>query len=565
MDAYQQQLAAWQKAYPYLGANAGAGYSPTLGDYEDAYRKFSDIWGRANPYTGARSNQTSANLWAEGNDAAAQNAVQSEQDSAAYEREMSKAYSPYLTPEQQAQWHQLKQADQDKKRRLGQMAFVGAAGAMAAPGLLGMLGAESGGLTAAGGALSGAEGATGGLGSFVFNPAVDSQLASSMLGITGADAAAAATIPAWAQGAAGAAWTGGLQGAGLGGFDWTKLGKGALDWAMKNPQQAASLLGGVGGLIGGAGGSGGGGSTPGAAPGMKPMTAMDFGPARTYNAQAFTPGSAPAPREGHTMGPSSAVNVNDPSSALFGYGTMPTYYSKPTGLAEGGEVGERWPDDEASEYTPSVTPDLHRPPYDERRLPTREEGPMGWITRLLEGDKKTVNQALLGGGALGLIASLLSKRTKNPGFRSIAEMQAGMNPNSASGIPPGYLSNMSAYFNSPASHYVPPPPMLGAVTTGGRGLGLSHGGRPFDSSVQRHVNFGEGGGQDDMVSANLSPGEYVMDADVVSALGDGSNEAGAAALDRMREAIRAHKRSAPADSIPPRAKSPLAYLKTRSK
>lgn len=68
------------------------------------------------------------------------------------------------------------------------------------------------------------------------------------------------------------------------------------------------------------------------------------------------------------------------------------------------------------------------------------------------------------------------------------------------------------------------------------------------------------GGQSDKVPAMLSPDEYVVDADVVSALGDGSPEAGAAQLDQMRENIRAHKRSAPNNKIPPKAKSPMAYL-----
>jgi len=71
---------------------------------------------------------------------------------------------------------------------------------------------------------------------------------------------------------------------------------------------------------------------------------------------------------------------------------------------------------------------------------------------------------------------------------------------------------------------------------------------------------GPGGGQDDMVPANLSPGEYVWDADTVSALGDGDNKQGAAILDATREAIRKHKRSAGPDQIPPRAKSPLEYM-----
>ena len=76
---------------------------------------------------------------------------------------------------------------------------------------------------------------------------------------------------------------------------------------------------------------------------------------------------------------------------------------------------------------------------------------------------------------------------------------------------------------------------------------------------------GKGTGQSDDIDAKLADGEYVFDADIVSALGDGSNKAGAQALDKMREAIRAHKRSAPDNKIPPKAKSTLAYLQEGNK
>ena len=72
---------------------------------------------------------------------------------------------------------------------------------------------------------------------------------------------------------------------------------------------------------------------------------------------------------------------------------------------------------------------------------------------------------------------------------------------------------------------------------------------------------GNTAGQDDSINARLSDGEYVMDADIVAALGDGNTAAGARKLDQMRESIRRHKRSAPHSSIPPKAKSIEAYLK----
>lgn len=76
---------------------------------------------------------------------------------------------------------------------------------------------------------------------------------------------------------------------------------------------------------------------------------------------------------------------------------------------------------------------------------------------------------------------------------------------------------------------------------------------------------GEGGGQDDVVHALTAPGEYVWDADAVSALGDGNNAEGARVLDSFREELRAHKRAAPATSIPPKAKAPSAYLAAAQK
>jgi hypothetical protein len=89
-------------------------------------------------------------------------------------------------------------------------------------------------------------------------------------------------------------------------------------------------------------------------------------------------------------------------------------------------------------------------------------------------------------------------------------------------------------------------------------LMAAHGGVPHKGS---HYVQGAGGGQDDLIPARLADGEYVFDAEIVAALGDGSNKEGAKKLDAMREAIRKHKRSGPLNTIPPKAKSPLAYLK----
>jgi hypothetical protein len=71
-----------------------------------------------------------------------------------------------------------------------------------------------------------------------------------------------------------------------------------------------------------------------------------------------------------------------------------------------------------------------------------------------------------------------------------------------------------------------------------------------------------GGGRSDNIKANLSPDEYVMDAETVAMLGDGSPKEGARRLDEMRKEIRKHKGKALANGkFSPNAKSPLSYLK----
>jgi hypothetical protein len=73
---------------------------------------------------------------------------------------------------------------------------------------------------------------------------------------------------------------------------------------------------------------------------------------------------------------------------------------------------------------------------------------------------------------------------------------------------------------------------------------------------------GGGSGRDDTIPARLSDGEYVMDAETVALLGDGSTKAGAARLDAMRAQLRRHKGKALArGKFSPNAKAAAAYLK----
>jgi hypothetical protein len=71
---------------------------------------------------------------------------------------------------------------------------------------------------------------------------------------------------------------------------------------------------------------------------------------------------------------------------------------------------------------------------------------------------------------------------------------------------------------------------------------------------------GNSGGQDDLINARLSDGEYVFDAATVADLGDGNNAAGARKLDNFRRNIREHKRGGKI-TLPPKAKSLESYLR----
>ena len=78
--------------------------------------------------------------------------------------------------------------------------------------------------------------------------------------------------------------------------------------------------------------------------------------------------------------------------------------------------------------------------------------------------------------------------------------------------------------------------------------------------LSRYVEGG-GTGRSDSIDAKLSDGEYVIDAETVALLGDGSSKAGAAKLDQFRANIRKQKGKALSQGkISPDAQSPDRYL-----
>jgi hypothetical protein len=79
-------------------------------------------------------------------------------------------------------------------------------------------------------------------------------------------------------------------------------------------------------------------------------------------------------------------------------------------------------------------------------------------------------------------------------------------------------------------------------------------------SMENRFVRGDGDGTSDSVPAMLANGEFVIPADVVSKLGNGSNDSGAEILDEFLAVIREHNQKHNPRELPPDSRGPLAYL-----
>lgn len=99
------------------------------------------------------------------------------------------------------------------------------------------------------------------------------------------------------------------------------------------------------------------------------------------------------------------------------------------------------------------------------------------------------------------------------------------------------------------------------ITAGAYDVPVEEEGYARGGALARYAR-GTGSGRADTINAKLSDGEYVIDAETVAMLGDGSGAEGARRLNQMRHQIRQHKGKALAEGkFSPDAKSPLEYMK----
>lgn len=167
----------------------------------------------------------------------------------------------------------------------------------------------------------------------------------------------------------------------------------------------------------------------------------------------------------------------------------------------------------------------------------------------------------------GNLLNSLSNGNKPRNYKTPAEIKAELQ-GPYNNWTPEQAASAGSYFGSqaPASRTQRPASTMPSPIVPGQRYAEGGDVEPDDANPSFHSTgalslvTGPGGGQDDLVSARLGSGEYVMDADTVANVGDGSNEHGANVLDKWREELRKHKRSAPPTKIPPKAKAPSHYL-----
>lgn len=200
-------------------------------------------------------------------------------------------------------------------------------------------------------------------------------------------------------------------------------------------------------------------------------------------------------------------------------------------------------------------------------VPTPTARPTGTELAAIGGTERAAAAAPAATGLGGVLSSLGGAKTLVPAALLAASAMGGgapQQPQQPAGPPAPIDPNMTRRLevtplerkrrDMPSDYYrygsVPETMFYNEPT-----VRAAHGG-PLTRFVQ-----GGGTGRSDSIDAKLSDGEYVMDAETVSLLGDGSSKAGAQRLDQFRANVRRQKgRELAKGKFSPNARRPEEYI-----
>jgi hypothetical protein len=255
-----------------------------------------------------------------------------------------------------------------------------------------------------------------------------------------------------------------------------------------------------------------------------------------------------------------ALGMTGPGVTGTGEGGFSGWYDSLGGAFSGGSdavLGKGGAEAMKADYAAQVASGAAEAGQD---LGLKSAGPLAFLTN----PKTAIPAALLGAAAIGgmsgpkeLPGGALQQVDTDPNLKRPLTITPLMRQRNFL-TPPSYYTY--GQLPEPKTYTQPAPVEEEPPTTkAARGGHMPAPGGPL-SQTGRYV-AGPGTGRSDSIDAKLSDGEYVIDAETVALLGDGSSKAGAKRLDQFRANIRKQKgRALAKGDFSPDAKRPEHYL-----
>tara|TARA_R110000868_G_scaffold34737_10_gene125234 strand:+ start:1460 stop:2683 length:1224 start_codon:yes stop_codon:yes gene_type:complete len=313
------------------------------------------------------------------------------------------------------------------------------------------------------------------------------------------------------------------------------------------------------------------GGAPNTDPALAGIPPQPTGPLPPFQRPGMPGQNAAFPGGPFNMPPGGPFNV--PPDSVFHTPPGPTAPFQ--GLQNGAQPPQGGPPQGARPpypLEPPPPPDMSQPPLPQTSRP--QNGPQaqqqsGWLRNLLTTGR------MFPGRAAALRQPPQAPQSLQMPYNP-AHHPSGPRPMPGANIPAGGMTPEAAEdFNDWYRQAQRGPGGPGNYAQGGY-LRMMRGGYPSDLMMGMPMrrdygrgNYvtpdGQGDGRSDHVEARLSPGEFVVDAESVSMLGNGDNAAGARKLEEMRRGVRKQKGKALVKGkFSPDAKSPESYMRGKS-